>query len=826
MLLKTRILRSIALFLFFSFSCCHLFAQTQNGLIDAPGDIAFIAWNDGTTGTDDGFAFILMDKCPNGTTVTFTDEEWNGSAFSSNTSEGEVTWTNDTGSEVAKGTVIIIERANMFPTVNIGKVVESELGVNFNSAGDQWYAFTGPDRANYGTFLAFYGPLANGATIAGTGLVFGETAIEFNGEYMYIGPTDSNADMLGYLQMIYDSNNWIPIDDGASPHPFPNTVPTQFTGPIFISCDFISMVAGTQTACDPATNTYTQEVTLTYDNAPGTGTLDIFGQSFQITGSPQIVTLIDLNADELFVNVTANFSDNPGCSISKTGLFQAPPPCCTDVRLSAVNPNNGYVTIKNCGDCSLDVSNYRLNSEYSFTDNLYSLPLINGTMTLQPNDEVTVQWTGIASQEDGGADLALYTPSGSFVVTNAIVDFVQWGTGGNGWEQVAHDAGIWTAGTFINSEVIPPYIYTDATCTNHGLSEWTGTSSVEELTKDVCTSTDNANASGSNLWQHLTVGGSVIASIKDNGNNLGEVNADFYINSGAIRGDGNQVYLDRSIYINPTIQPSTPVTVRIYLTADELNAIIAASGDVSGINDLNISKFSNATCASTFNGSNGVVIESNSITAGILGANHYLEFNVDGFSGFFPQSKASILPVELVYFNAEQKEKDVLVSWATASEINNDFFVVERSYDGQSFEQVGFVKGAGTDNTRNDYEFIDDNFLPKKNLYYRLVQMDFDGTSSTSEIDVVKFEMDEITAQLVPNLVTSKTTISFSHDLRSETTYFVFNITGTIFKQGKIPTGINSFELDIDDLTGGTYFIKLVDNKSYYYSTRFVKVMD
>ena len=94
-----------------------------------------------------------------------------------------------------------------------------------------------------------------------------------------------------------------------------------------VPCSIVNLVAGVQTVCDPGTNTYSQEVVVTYSAAPGTGTLDVNGQSFAITGSPQTVTLTGLVADGNGVGVTASFSDDPFCTLTDNLLFVAPNDC-------------------------------------------------------------------------------------------------------------------------------------------------------------------------------------------------------------------------------------------------------------------------------------------------------------------------------------------------------------------------------------------------------------------------------------------------------------------------------------------------------------------
>ena len=101
-------------------------------------------------------------------------------------------------------------------------------------------------------------------------------------------------------------------------------------------CSISNISASTQSPCNPGTNTYDQLITVTYAGAPGTGTLDVNGQSFAITSSPQTVNLVGLAADGNPVNVTASFSSNPSCTLTNNSLFTAPSSCSTPCT-----PDNG-----------------------------------------------------------------------------------------------------------------------------------------------------------------------------------------------------------------------------------------------------------------------------------------------------------------------------------------------------------------------------------------------------------------------------------------------------------------------------------------------------
>ncbi len=97
----------------------------------------------------------------------------------------------------------------------------------------------------------------------------------------------------------------------------------------------------------------------------------------------------------------------------------------------------------------------------------------------------------------------------------------------------------------------------------------------------------------------------------------------------------------------------------------------------------------------------------------------------------------SVLPVELTSFEGTGKNQQVELSWTTASELNNDFFEVQRSTDGRSFEVLGKVQGAGTYTGTLDYAFTDRT--PKAGVnYYRLRQVDYDGAFEYSKVIAIE----------------------------------------------------------------------------------------
>ncbi|MCX7637421.1 MAG: hypothetical protein N2044_06190 [Cyclobacteriaceae bacterium] len=98
----------------------------------------------------------------------------------------------------------------------------------------------------------------------------------------------------------------------------------------------------------------------------------------------------------------------------------------------------------------------------------------------------------------------------------------------------------------------------------------------------------------------------------------------------------------------------------------------------------------------------------------------------------------SPLPVELVAFTARVIMNQVELYWRTSSELNNDYFTIERSLDGEAFVPVGKIPGHGTTRTMHEYRYIDPQPLPGIS-YYRLRQTDYDGSTTFSPIVSVSF---------------------------------------------------------------------------------------
>ncbi|HEY8401567.1 MAG TPA: T9SS type A sorting domain-containing protein [Cytophagaceae bacterium] len=117
------------------------------------------------------------------------------------------------------------------------------------------------------------------------------------------------------------------------------------------------------------------------------------------------------------------------------------------------------------------------------------------------------------------------------------------------------------------------------------------------------------------------------------------------------------------------------------------------------------------------------------------------------------------LPVNYISFDAYATNAVVNLKWATAQELNNDYFNVMHSTDGVNYTSVGIVKGHGTTNDPHHYQFM--HYRPANgNNYYRLIQVDFDGTEHKSK--VVSASVDGIQVSVFPNPTTNNFNVKFT----------------------------------------------------------------
>ncbi|MFN5167994.1 MAG: T9SS type A sorting domain-containing protein [Cyclobacteriaceae bacterium] len=167
------------------------------------------------------------------------------------------------------------------------------------------------------------------------------------------------------------------------------------------------------------------------------------------------------------------------------------------------------------------------------------------------------------------------------------------------------------------------------------------------------------------------------------------------------------------------------------------------------------------------------------------------------------------LPVELTNFKGRWSDNEVQLEWATASELNNDFFTIERSQSGEVFEEIERVKGAGTTQLAKTYRAADSN-APAGLAYYRLRQTDFDGTFTFSNVIRVDVPVGASWV-MAPNPNSGEpVVIRFSQQTEAPGWVRLIDVNGRLIYQGYFESGYSQWEIAMaEKLPSGLYLMSV-----------------
>lgn len=172
-------------------------------------------------------------------------------------------------------------------------------------------------------------------------------------------------------------------------------------------------------------------------------------------------------------------------------------------------------------------------------------------------------------------------------------------------------------------------------------------------------------------------------------------------------------------------------------------------------------------------------------------------------------STSGALPIELTHWVAKAAANEIQLVWSTATEINNDFFTIERSSNGIHWDVIAQVSGKGNTVTQQDYQFTDQ---PKTRgiLYYRLSQTDFDGTQEMFDVLSVDFQgFYQVKTSIYPNPTQGKVQVHFGSPTKGTAQVALYNMQGRMMSTQDIYM-VNSLELDFSSQPKGTYLLKIV----------------
>ncbi|WP_017257330.1 polysaccharide lyase family 8 super-sandwich domain-containing protein [Pedobacter arcticus] len=258
--------------------------------------------------------------------------------------------------------------------------------------------------------------------------------------------------------------------------------------------------------------------------------------------------------------------------------------------------------------------------------------------------------------------------------------------------------------------------------------------------------------------------------------------------------------------------------VLVTINNPNLNAITNSVSDfVSSPQTINLGLTGNYT----------VITNPNSASVNQTANTLYVGFTVkDGFASSILLQKSNVTPIKLLDFIGTYQSTGIKLNWTSVEEKNVKKFVLYRSDDGLSFEEIATVNASGNSSIKTTYNHTDANFAKtNQTLYYKLQTVDADGTISDERTTTVKLPFINSQIQCYPNPVSSFINVSFRSEKEEKGTITVYALNGQLrFKKDiNIKMGLNLFPVFLEELNTGEYIIKVTTEKIKH-SQKFIKL--
>ncbi|MEM7655080.1 MAG: T9SS type A sorting domain-containing protein [Bacteroidota bacterium] len=176
-------------------------------------------------------------------------------------------------------------------------------------------------------------------------------------------------------------------------------------------------------------------------------------------------------------------------------------------------------------------------------------------------------------------------------------------------------------------------------------------------------------------------------------------------------------------------------------------------------------------------------------------------------------SNSLTFPVELTSFEAISLGTVIQLNWSTATETNNDYFAIERSADGQGFQSIGRETGVGTSQESQQYQFVDTQPLAGLG-YYRICQVDYDGSFSFSQVQSVRLsEWSSQSLEIYPNPLSGDQALQLKwiNQQSGVGTIQLTSLDGKVAFSERISMqeGSQQHQLDLSQVAAGAYLVQI-----------------
>lgn len=314
-----------------------------------------------------------------------------------------------------------------------------------------------------------------------------------------------------------------------------------------------------------------------------------------------------------------------------------------------------------------------------------------------------------------------------------------------------------------------------------------------------------------NTWVPVMDSTALIAEINANGNTLGEITPTYYVHNSSVRRfmPTNRYYLDRNISLVSETKPATAISIRLYFRKAELDALIAQGGSaVTSMADLKITR-RDVGCSNVYTAGGNYINPTATANYGTLGG--YVQFNTTDSSGtYFLHGGVNILPNNNLTLIAERKGNTVQLVWKVLQQNEVENYIIEKSINGNSFSTFN---SAAKNEVSLEYTNLDDKPF-NTNTYYRIKQVNKDGSFSYSNVVVVKAlkSLSLQIAEIYSNPVRNNANVLISSDGAKAVQLVITDLVGKTVSSSTISLqdGDNNVSTNVSNLSSGNYLIHVL----------------
>ncbi len=305
-----------------------------------------------------------------------------------------------------------------------------------------------------------------------------------------------------------------------------------------------------------------------------------------------------------------------------------------------------------------------------------------------------------------------------------------------------------------------------------------------------------------------------LLSVHDKNQDLGLVRVETFDHGNNPFVFGDYFYITRSFKISSEKTFSNPVELKLFILPSEFEALKEASFTVSELSDLVLEKYSGGELGEVGTGIMSVIPPINIQQGSGPGGAHVLTYRVNDFSTFFVRAAQTTFPVEWLDFQVETEGLDALLSWEVAQDGKGSHFTIERSSDGEHYQQIATVLMEEPSGARNQYRYTDEQIanMGFSTLYYRIRQFDFNGQMTLGPTRILTLDLSrQLRVDVYPNPAVDGFTLRYFLPEQSAATFEIFNAVGMTLAEGLLEKqeGISKEKISTANWGSGVYYLRI-----------------